>query len=333
MVQAVHKCQPPGPKIKILMEKSLFIILSVSLAVISSCCGNTDPWSDHDLWYQSDREINSGYADIFYLVSTDIIHEEYPDGTLSYVAFNTEEEKQILASEMRFVEDSIFRDSLNFFSPFYHQLTLDAAYLGSTEYHKMISGVADEAYDSFRYYMSHLNDGRPVVLAGFSQGALLVKELLKRMTPEELSSVAVSFLLGWGINEDDTIGGRIIPAEGPDDTGVCVAINTIADTSGIWPLVMDDAAYSINPVNWSTGPEPASFTFDNQSLTVRMDTSSKALIVEGFEDPPLSFSAPWPEGCLHHYEILFYNKYLNRNALQRVRQFLIKAESDSRRPM
>jgi len=309
------------------MKNRLFIFLSATLSVISSCSANADLWSDSDLWYQSDRELNSGYADVFYLVSTNIIHEEYPDGTISYVAFNTDKEKQILASEMKFVEDSLFRDSLNFFSPFYHQLTLEAVNLGSTGYHQMISDIADEAYESFRYYMNHLNNGRPVVLAGFSQGALLVKELLKRMTPEEFSSVAVSYLLGWGINKDDTIGGRVIPAEGPCDTGVCVSFNTISDTSGIWPFVMEDAAYSINPVNWSTGPEPASFTFDNQDLTVRMDITLKALIVEGFKASPLSFSAPWPEGCLHHYEIMFYNRYLNRNALQRVRHFQIKTEA------
>ena len=39
--------------------------------------------------------------------------------------------------------------------------------------------------EAFRYYIENLNEGRPFVLAGFSQGAQALVELLKEL-PESL---------------------------------------------------------------------------------------------------------------------------------------------------
>ena len=297
------------------------ISTAVLLFSIYGCRPATSPWSDSQMWYSNTEDANPEYADVFYLVSTRIFHEENADGSVLYVASNTPEQKAVLSKEMAHVSNNLFPDSLNFFSPFYHQLTMEAAGLDSETYLRMSSDVTAEVYESFRYYMDNLNGGRPVVLAGFSQGAFLVKKLLKMMPPEDYSKIVASYSLGCGVNDGDASTGRIIPAQGADDTGVCISFNSVSDTSAIWPLAMDKCSHCINPVSWTVGAESAEFSYDGQDLTVRLDTSANVLVVNGYKESAPVFNAPWPEGCLHRYEILFYNDYLRSNVLRRVNNF------------
>lgn len=289
-------------------------------------CNAPDQWSDKSNWYESARTFNPEYPDVFYLVSTNIVHEE---GSL--IADYSPEEKALLTNEMSFIESHLFPDSLNFFAPYYHQHTLDAVKLDEERYDRLADGIADEAYDAFHYYMEHLRGGRPVVLAGFSQGAMLVKELLTRMTPEEYSHIAAAYMFGWGLNEEDVLCPQVRAAKGADDTGVCISFNSVADTSAMWKVVMDDAAFSINPVNWKTDGTPACFGYDGQSISVSLDTASMALVVNGFEPGKLPFTPIWPDGCLHSYEIRLYNDAIWHNALLRCRNALRQYKSCAKR--
>ena len=287
-------------------------LLIALLATFAAVCTPQSEWSDKKNWYESTKGINDGYPDVFYLVSTNILQEE---GSL--IAFNTPEEKSILAKEMKHVENKVFGDSLNFFAPYYHQHTMEAISLGKEKYDSLTVTIVDEVYAAFKYYLEHFNGGRPVVLAGFSQGAMLAKELLKRMTPEEYNSIAAAYILGWGLSEEDVKNPQVRPAERADDAGVCISFNSVSDTSAVWTPVLNDAAYSINPVNWRTDAVPATFEYKGQTLTASLDTTTTTLIVSGFDEPEPPFEPVWPSGCLHFYEIQFYNRFLHANALLR----------------
>lgn len=289
------------------------ITLIVCAACLVSCRGQ---WTDPENWYISRKGFD---ADVFYLVSTNIVHEEDADGNTLYRALNTDEEKQLLELEMAHLEKKVFPDSLNFYAPYYHQHTLDA--IGYADYWNLVSDISDEVYSAFKHYLHHFNEGRPVILVGFSQGALLAKELLKRMTDSEYSHIAAAYILGWGLNSEDMKSDHIRPAVSADDCGVCISFNSVADTSARWKAIMDGACCCINPVNWSTEPDSACFEYAGQNLTVQLDTARSLLVVKNFTEPELPFVPIWPKGCLHFYEIQFYNGYLNRNALHRLGNF------------
>ncbi len=293
-------------------RKILLIAALVSIGFSTGCC-RVSPWADEENWYERTREFNEEYPDVFYLVSTNILHEE---GSL--IAKNTPEEKATLEREMRHIEKKVFRDSLNVFAPYYHQHTMDAMSLEKNEFDALAEKITDEVYEAFRYYLRHLNGGRPVILVGFSQGAMLTKELLKRMTPSEYERIAAAYILGWGLSSEDVQNPQVRPAQGADDTGVCISINSVSDTSAVWTPVLNNAVYSINPVNWKTDSTPASFEYKGQMLSVSLDTASMVLVVSGFEEPELPFQSVWPSGCLHFYEIQFYNEFLRHNAINRV---------------
>ena len=207
---------------------------------------------------------------------------------------------------------------LEFASPYYHQFTFDALSLPEEEYKKISAEVAQEAYEAFTYYYDNFNGGRPFILAGFSQGALLVKEILKLMTPAQREKMAVAYVLGYGINEEDLKSPAIVPAKGAYDKGVTVSFNTVASPDGVWDAVMDGAVCCINPLNWSTDTTAAETVYHGQKVNVRVNRQSSVLVAEGFKKEPLMFVEPWPEDCLHHYEIHFYADALCQNAKDRV---------------
>lgn len=275
-------------------------------------------WSRDYNWYKSEKPVDTSFADVFYLVSTNIMRDTLYDGTVRYRASLTDTQKATLKQEISYMENRVFCDSLNFFSPYYHQYTMDAVGLTKDEFKDVEGPVADETYDAFCYYFDNLNGGRPFILAGFSQGAQLVKEIVKRMTPQQKEKMAAAYLLGWGLNDDDLKNPNIVPAKNAFDKGVTVSFNTVASLDGIWGAVMDDASVCINPLNWKTDATPATVKYHGQDVTVHLDPVNKVLIAEGFKKEPLPFVEPWPADCLHHYEIMFYNPFLNQNAKDRI---------------
>lgn len=276
------------------------------------------PWSRDFNWYKSQRPVDTSFADVFYLVSTNILRDTIFDGTIRYRASLTDTQKSILGMEISYIENRVFNDSLNFFAPYYHQYTMDALSLTKEEFKDLADQVTKEAYEAFCYYFDHNNGGRPFILAGFSQGAQLVKEIVKMMTPEQKERMAAAYVLGWGLSEEDLKNPSIIPAQNAFDKGVTVSFNTVASLDGLWDAVMNNAAYCINPLNWKLDATPARLQYNGQDVTIHLDTANKVLVAEGFEKEKLPLAEPWPADCLHHYEIMFYAPALGRNAKDRV---------------
>jgi len=271
-------------------------------------------------WVQS--KVDENNVDVFYIASTDVFKSYFPDSTESYTAVLTDEEVGFIAEENLYVRSSIFKDSLNFFAPIYHQFTMSAILNNSSEeFAPIYNGVANEVCAAFDYYMENMNGGRRFILAGFSQGAMYVRDVLKHMTEEQYSRMVAAYMFGFGLSEQDCLHDHIVPASDRFSTGVTVSFNSVADTASIWPIVHNDACTCINPMNWKTDGTPCVFSYEGDSLTVAVDTSWNVLKVSGFDEEkyPIGFDAPWSSGCLHHFEIFFYNDAIYRNALDRAR--------------
>jgi len=300
-----------------LVVVSICALLSLEIVAYADNCSRDTCWNSENSWFHlkgADEVPVDDWCDVFYLVSTNILSERNESGDTLYLASLTPKEKAVLSKEIGYVATHVFCDSMNFFSPFYHQHTMEAINLTAELYGALKKKLVNEVYEAFCYYFENLNGGRPFIVAGFSQGAMLVKEILKLMTSEQYSHMAAAYLLGWGLNDDDLKYSFIKPAQSSDDYGVTISYNTVASPDGIWNAVMDNGTYCINPVNWKSDSSPAYFEYKGQQLQACVDTSAKVLVVNGFKEEILPFVAPWPEGCLHHYEFIFFAKELGANA-------------------
>lgn len=302
------------------MRRSIYLLPLLLAAVSCGMDATQYDWSDPSSWYAA--QIDSTRPDIFYLVATEVLEDS--DG--SHRATLCEEDRAAFIKEMAYAEKNMAGGDFNFISPFYHQKTFDTLDLPQDEADAVFGGVIEEVCSAFDWYMAHLNGGRPFILAGFSQGAELVKELLKYMDDGQYSRMAAAYLLGTCLTEEDFKCGHIKAAGGETDTGIAVSFNSVLSDGAVWPVVAEGAATCINPVNWHTDTVPGSFEFYGKETVVRVDTVRNVLVVDTDPEPywkwmdehPFLLEAGASRDCLHHWELKFYSGFIHENALKRI---------------
>lgn len=289
------------------------------VAALFVSCANTETYVPQ--WVETGKEINENYADVFWIPGTLVMNVQDDEGNPEYLISQTPEQQALFTKAALSSRDSIFPDSLNFFSPLYHQFTLQSIYLPAEAMDSLINIVSNETYAAFHYYMENLNNGRPYVLAGMSQGAMMVRGILKKMTDEEYSRMAAAYSLGFGLSAEDLTYSHIKAAEGEFDKGVTISYNSAVSPDGIWPLVRNDAKAIINPVNWKTDATPATFISGEDTVTVHIDTLYNILMVSGLHPTDLSsfpIDEPWVKDNLHFADVSLYNTFLRKNVLDRI---------------
>lgn len=285
-------------------------------------------WTADSAWYQSRDTLRPDKPDILYLVSTNVLSATDSCGREMFRARLNEADRQVLQAEMAYVEEHIAQHDFNFLAPYYHQFTFNAINLPDSLFQAEYRQVAAEVCQAFDHYMTHMNQGRPFALVGFSQGAMLVLELLKHMTDAQYHQLIAAYTLGYRIAGEDERCSHIIPATDESTPGVTVSFNSVLSREGQWPLVTKDATSAINPVNWKTDSTAATFTYNGQPHTVRLDPDTHLLIVETrkadtyrrWNGNPVFRSAGVHPDCLHHWDLLFYTSFIHDNILLRAKK-------------
>lgn len=310
------------------------ILLWALLMLVSACgfnnnatqtSGNKSSWESEEAWYQSDTAVNDDKIDLFYLVSTNVLSAKDSSGNVVYQSQLIEEDRKALDAEMGYAKKHFCQSDFNYFAPYYHQFTFEAIGLEPNIYKKVYASVTDEVCDAFDYYMEHKNNGRRFALVGFSQGGMLVLDLLKHMTNEQYERMVAAYAIGYRISAEDVKNKHIRPANGETETGVTISFNSALSTDGMWPLVAEGAVTCINPVNWKTDTTPANFTYEGEKHSVSIDKGTNMLIVKTnrpehyrkWTNNPAFQNANVHLDCLHHWDLLFYSDFIHDNILKR----------------
>lgn len=286
-------------------------------------------WQDPDMWYQSASEYDTAKIDVFYFVSTEVLSATDSLGNVAWQSQLTPSDRAAITGEIAWVEQNMFYDDYNLFAPYYHQFTFDAIWqLSKSQFDSVYQSVACEACQAFDDYMTNENHGRPFVLAGFSQGAMLTLEVLRHMTDEQYNRMVACYTIGYRLTENDLAHPHIRAAEGESDHGVVVSFNSTLSEDAIWPFVSEAAATCINPVNWCTDATSAVFTFDSTTNELHVDTAAHVLLVSTdrpsyyhafYDAAPFFLQAGVSRDNLHHWDLLFYASRIHDNALFRAR--------------
>ena len=151
----------------------------------------------------------------------------------------------------------LFEDITNLYEPFYRQSNL-CAFTGMTleeimefQSHEQRTDI----YAALDYFFEHYNQGRPFILAGHSQGSLMLKMALSdyfREHTEYLERMVAAYIIGFPVTPDDLKANPALKfAEGADDTGVIVSWNTEGpENKNEKNAVVLENGISINPLNW-----------------------------------------------------------------------------------
>ncbi len=315
------------------LSRLVFLFLLLAVQLLSACDSQTFTtdtkvyWSSDSAWYQSKDSISTDKIDLLYFVSTEVVSAKLSDGSEVYRSQLTAADKQAIDAELAYVEENIGQHDFNYVAPYYHQFTFNAINLPTDKFDEEYQQVAKEACEAFDYYMAHKNQGRKFALVGFSQGGMLVLDLLRHMTDKQYQQMVAAYAMGYRISAEDEKCPRIIPASDESTPGVTISFNSVLNADGIWPFVAAEASTSINPVNWKTDSTPATFTYEGSEHTLHLDPSTHLLVVETdkadeyrqWNNNPVFQSAHVSLDCLHHWDLLFYTQYIHDNILKRAR--------------
>lgn len=241
------------------------------------------------------------------------------------------------------INSGVFTDIANLFSPYYRQASIDVLWLSQPEADALLATGYQDIIDAFEYYMAHYNQGRPFILAGFSQGSMALLNLMEKKfnNPAWQKQLVAAYLIGYSVTPQDLQKYPWLKmAKGETDSGVIISYNTQLPHSG-QSYVLKEGALSINPVNWKTDGTvaPASVhkgavIFDivtgekqaeiSRLSDVYLEAETGALVVQ--VDPAIynASQAVFPPGVMHMYDYMFFYNNLKENVEKRTASFLKK---------
>ena len=236
-------------------RRVLSIILIIALTLSLAACGqnaqtgrDSVDYADAGNWAYLETA-GEGRADVFFIAPT-----VYGGSDDSFnMAMDDEETKASFLGATN-MEKGIYDEDARFFAPYYRQAGLNAYELSAEEREPYLESAYEDVKDAFLYYLENYNDGRPIILAGFSQGADLSIRLLKDcFDEEEVNALLVAcYAVGWSVSEEELEEYPHLKfASGEDDTGVIIAFNSEAEeVSDSLMIPAGTKTLAINPLNW-----------------------------------------------------------------------------------
>ena len=248
------------------------------------------------------------------------------------------------------MERGIYEQHCRMYAPYYRQAVLADYDLPANEAEPYFNLAYKDVRAAFVYYMQHENNGRPFVLAGFSQGAEMCLRLLKEFGNEDFvkDNMVACYAIGWRFTPQEAEKYPYIqPAKCADDLGKVIIFNSEAPevtSSAIVPEGLK--TFAINPLTWSCGSQKAPKTLnagacftDYSGAVVRevpqltgcyIDSERGTLKVTDVDKKEFVPGLPlFSEGVYHIYDYQFFYRNLQQNVNLRIKTFMEERQEEN----
>ena len=166
------------------MNKLIKIMLLLVLAAFCSMASAQEPdYADTAAWAYW-RVGENKAADLFIVCPTVDLGT---DGNKNMSLADNEAKKNFYGALN--MERGIYEQHCRMYAPYYRQAVLADYDLPANEAEPYFNFAYKDVRAAFVYYMQHENNGRPFVLAGFSQGAEMCLRLLKEFCHEDFVKI------------------------------------------------------------------------------------------------------------------------------------------------
>lgn len=233
----------------------------------------------------------------------------------------------------------LYGEECRVFSPYYREAAYGVYSLEEAEREAYLSLAYGDVSEAFRWYLENANNGRPIILAGYSQGADMVRRLLEEYfeDPALRSRLVAAYAIGWAITREDVARSPWLKmAKGEDDVGVIVSFECeVAGLARSKVVETGVTMLSINPLNWETDGSYASSEYNlgscfmdyNGSVYAEAENLTGAYIdpergtlictdVTPEDYPPLGRS--FQPGEYHWYDYQFFYRNIQENVSVRL---------------
>lgn len=299
-------------------------------AQLSSWAAHPDKKDNADLIPRPLRKETTDLAekvDVFFMHPT--IFGDAPQNQYVWNADVQDEaiNKQVDESTIK-LQASIFNQAGKIYAPRYRQAHLRSFFHPHTaEGDKALDLAYEDMKNAFQYYLKNYNNGRPFILAGHSQGARHLKELLKELFDgQELQKQLVAaYIVGWGV-EKETF--KEIPlGTSPEQTGCYLTWRTYS--KGVKPNWVKDNDACVNPLTWTADTTYAPYKSNKGAILTGFNTMRKHLFDAQVHGPVLWVGKPnlflgglFKRDDYHVGDLNLFYLSVRRNAILRARKFL-----------
>jgi hypothetical protein len=149
---------------------------------------------------------------------------------------------------------SVFNASCRVFAPRYRQAHLKAFFVADSVSEKYFDTAYTDVKNAFEYYLTHFNNGRPVIIASHSQGtkhaARLLKEYFEGKTLQK--KLVCAYIIGLPVPENYFTS--LLPCKDSASTGCFVSWRTYKRgyTEPLFVANEKFKAVVVNPLIWSS---------------------------------------------------------------------------------
>lgn len=280
-------------------------------------------------------------VDLFYIYPT-INYESSDDSGLAPI---TEEHKNAAKKEAYDTQGSAFASYTNVYAPYYRQVCLDKILEISAGKDNLLS-LKDmdrdslprtDIYAALDYYFNNINNGRPFIFAGHSQGSFMISIVLEeymKVHPEYLERMVAAYAIGAPFDKSYIERNPHLKyAEGETDTGCIITWNTQGPGATIPSrIVAAKDPYCINPLNWKTDDTYASESENLGSIVdgeivkgyadAQIDTSRGVLICNDCTDySPELLHVLFGDRSLHGNDWELYYENIKENGKKRIEAY------------
>lgn len=311
---------------------SISIFLILGQLVLTGCTSSVLNYAADSVWLAKPKVIDKP-VDVFYVYPT-IYADKKPKNMNIY-----RQDLQNKAKHLLVAQAGVYSPYANLFAPYYRQMTFAEMNSSKNMYLNPSFRIgADDVCNAFDYYLKNLNPDRPFILAGHSQGSMVLIHLMRKCfnDPALQKRLIAAYLIGYSVTQGDLRKYPWLkPAKKDNDIGVIVSYNTQAPGAAGSPVLLPGAV-CINPLNWKTDATPAKAALNRGA--VFFDTATSNILREvphytgaqiDIESGALLATPPekldignFPEGVYHRFDYVFWYRNLQMNVAERIKAYL-----------
>jgi hypothetical protein len=175
---------------------------------------------------------------------------------------------------------SVFNAAGRVYAPRYRQAHLSVFYEeGKSVKQQALDTAYQDVRAAFRYFLTHYNRTRPIVIAAHSQGTLHAERLLEEFFDGKPLSerLVAAYLVGMPIGRE---AFATIPlCTTATQTGCFVSWRTYRDDFEPGPSQLDTSIAVVNPLTWTEGPRRAPASLNRGTVLYDFDGGPEPAMV------------------------------------------------------
>lgn len=184
---------------------------------------------------------------------------------------------------------SVFNESCKVYAPRYRQATLFTFIEANGDGVLALEVAYTDVKRAFEYYLKNYNQGRPIIIAGHSQGTFLAEKLLNDFFDNDAKMkklLVAAYLIGGNIGKESFT--TIVPCDSASQTNCYLAWHTRRNESNIkepTKKIASAPAYQnykqyvcVNPLTWKRDTAYAPASLNLGSIPTSFNRIDKGLI-------------------------------------------------------